>query len=73
MEVTLALPEVANAGSVTAKHPPGASSDGKTTDDGRRGYGGNRTLTLSRHNPSYRGRRAFCSSPGCGGKRGGVA
>jgi len=37
------------------------------------GHGGNRTLTLLRHNPSHRGRRAFRSSPGCEAKRGGDA
>jgi len=41
--------------------------------EGRGGYGGNRTLTLSRHNPCHRGRRAFRSSPGCEAERGGAA
>ena len=38
--------------------------------DGNRRRGGNRTLTLSRHNLPHRGRHALRSSPGCEGRGG---
>ena len=44
----------------------------KMTLEGADAYDRNRTLTLSRHNNSHRGRRAFRSSPGCEAERAGL-
>jgi hypothetical protein len=64
----------ASTGSVRAKYSPLRGSQGRKMNiEGSGGYGGNRTLTLSRHNPCHRGRRVFRSSPGCEAERGGAA
>jgi hypothetical protein len=70
---SLHVPWAASAGSVKAKNTARLGLPGKKMNvEDRGGYGGNRTLTLSRHNPCHCGRRGFRSSPGCQAERGGA-